>query len=64
MVSKKVLIGCVIAVFVCLALAIACAIIKSFDVVSSIMLGVVIVMAVAVVIISWRELVNQKNNKN
>ena len=60
MVSKKVMISSVVTILLCLVLGIACAIIRKFDVVSVILLGVIIAFAIAVAITSWREAVNQK----
>ena len=61
MVSKKVMISSVVTILLCLVLGITCAIIRKFDVVSVILLGVIIAFAIAVAITSWREAVNQKN---
>ena len=61
MVSKKVMIGSVITILLCLALGITCAVIRKFDVVSVILLGVIIAFSIAVAITSWRETVNQKH---
>ena len=61
MVSRKVMIGSVITILLCLALGITCAIIRKFDVVSVILLGVVIALSIAVSVTTWREAVNQKH---
>ncbi len=63
MVSKKVLLGSIITVLICLALGITCAIIRSFDVVSVILLAVVIVLSIVISITAWREQVNKKNDE-
>ena len=63
MVSRKIMIGSVITILLCLALGIACAIIRKFDVVSVILLGVVIALSIAVAVTTWREAVNQKQEK-
>lgn len=60
MVSKKVLIGSIVTVLVCLALSVTCAIIRSFDVVSVILLAIVVILGIVIAITSWREIVNQK----
>lgn len=60
MVSKRIMIGSVITILLCLALGITCAIIRKFDVVSVVMLGVIIALAIAVSVTTWREAVNQK----
>lgn len=60
MVSKRIMIGSVITILLCLALGITCAILRKFDVVSVVMLGVVIALAIAVSVTTWREAVNQK----
>ena len=60
MVSKKILIGSVITILLCMALGVACAIIRKFDVVSVILLGVIIALAIAISVTTWREAVNQK----
>lgn len=62
MVSKKVMISSIITILICLALGITCAIIKKFDVVSVILLGVIIVLSIAVAVANWREAVNQKQD--
>lgn len=62
MVSKKILIGSIIATLVCLALGIACAIIRKFDILSSILLGVVVLFGIIISISVWREAVDQKND--
>ena len=61
MVSRKVMIGSVVTILLCLALGITCAIIRKFDVVSVIIIGVVIVLSIAVSVTTWREAVNQKH---
>ena len=61
MVSKKVLIGSIITVILCLIASIVCAIIRKFDVVSAILLSVVVILGIVIAIVSWREVVNQKN---
>ena len=63
MVSKKVLIGSIVTVLVCLALSVTCAIIRSFDVVSVILLAVVVVLGIVIAITAWREIVNQKREE-
>lgn len=63
MVSRKIMIGSVITILLCLALGITCAIIRKFDVVSVILLGVVIALSIAVSVTTWREAVNQKEEK-
>jgi len=63
MVSKKVMISSVITILLCLALGITCAIIRKFDVVSVILLGVVIVSSILVSVTTWREAVNQKEEQ-
>ncbi len=63
MVSKKVLIGSIVTVLVCLALSITCAIIRSFDVVSVILLAVVVILGIVIAITAWREVVNQKREE-
>lgn len=63
MVSRKVMIGSVITILLCLALGITCAIIRKFDVVSVILLGVVIALSIAVAVTTWREAVNQNQEK-
>jgi len=60
MVSRKIMIGSVITILLCLALGVTCAIIRKFDVVSVILLGVVIALSIAVAVTTWREAVNQK----
>lgn len=60
MVSKKVMIASVITILLCMALGITCAIIRNFDVVSVILLGVIIALSIAVAVTTWREVVNQK----
>ncbi len=60
MVSKKVMIGSVITILLCIALGVTCAIVRHFDVVSVILLGVVIVLSIAVSATTWREAINQK----
>ena len=60
MVSKKVLIGSIVTVLVCLALSVTWAIIRSFDVVSVILLAIVVILGIVIAITSWREIVNQK----
>lgn len=54
------MIGSVITILLCLALGVTCAIIRKFDVVSVILLGVVIALSIAVAVTTWREAVNQK----
>lgn len=61
MVSRKIMIGSVITILVCLALGITCAVIRKFDVVSVILLAVIIAISIAVAVTTWREAVNQKN---
>ena len=63
MVSRKIMIGSVITILLCVALGVTCAIIRKFDVVSVILLGVVIGLSIAVAVTTWREAVNQKNEK-
>lgn len=63
MVSKKVLIGSIIATLVSLALGIACAIIRKFDVLSSILLGFVVLFGIIISITVWKEAVDQKNDR-
>ena len=63
MVSKRVLVGSVITILLCMVLGITCAIIRKFDVVSVILLGVVIALSIAVSVTTWREAVNQKQEK-
>ena len=63
MVSRKIMIGSIVTILLCLALGITCAIIKNFDVVSVILLGVVIALSIAVSVTTWREAVNQKQDK-
>ena len=63
MVSRKRMIGSVITILLCVALGVTCAIIRKFDVVSVILLGVVIGLSIAVAVTTWREAVNQKNEK-
>ena len=63
MVSKKVLIGSIVTVLICLALSVTCAIIRSFDVVSVILLAVVVVLGIVISITAWREVVNQKREE-
>ena len=63
MVSKKVLIGSLVTVLICLALSVTCAIIRSFDVVSVILLAVVVVLGIVISITAWREVVNQKREE-
>lgn len=63
MVSKKVLIGSIVTVLICLALSVTCAIIRSFDVVSVILLAVVVVLGIVIAITAWREVVNQKREE-
>ena len=62
MVSKKVMISSIVTILICLALGITCAIIKKFDVVSVILLGVIIILSIAVAVANWREAVNQKQD--
>lgn len=64
MVSKKVMISSIITVLLCLALGITCAIIRKFDMVSVILLGIIIVAGIIVAITTWREAVNQKEELN
>lgn len=63
MVSRKIMIGSVVTILLCIALGITCAIIRKFDVVSVILLGVVIALSIAVSVTTWREAVNQKQEK-
>lgn len=63
MVSRNVLIGCIVTVLICLAVSITCAIIRSFDVVSVILLAVVVVLGIIISITAWREIVNQKHDQ-
>lgn len=63
MISKKVMISSIITILLCLALGITCAIIRKFDVVSVILLGIVIVGSILVSVTTWRETVNQKEEK-
>ena len=63
MVSKKVLIGSIVTVLICLALSVTCAIIRSFDVVSVLLLAVVVVLGIVIAITAWREVVNQKREE-
>ena len=63
MVSKKVLIGSIITVILCLIASIVCAIIRKFDVVSVILLSVVVILGIVIAIVSWRVVVNQKNEE-
>lgn len=63
MVSKKLLVGSIITVVICLAVSIVCACIRHFDVVSVILLSVVVVLAIITAITAWREIVNQKHEK-
>lgn len=63
MVSRKIMIGSVATILLCIALGITCAIIRKFDVVSVILLGVVIALSIAVSVTTWREAVNQKQEK-
>lgn len=60
MVSKRIMIASVITILLCMALGVTCAIIRRFDVVSAILLGVIIVLSIAVAVTTWREAVNQK----
>lgn len=60
MVSKKIMISSIITILICLALGVTCAIIRKFDVVSVILLGVIIILSIAVAVTNWREAVNQK----
>lgn len=62
MVSKKVMIGCIIVTVLCLALSIATAIIRSFDILSSCLLGVTVVFGIVISITVWKEAVDQKND--
>ena len=62
MVSKKIMISSITTVLLCLALGITCAIIRKFDVVSAILLGIVIVFAIIISITTWREAVSQKED--
>lgn len=61
MVSKRIMIGSIITILLCIALGVTCAVIRKFDVVSVILLGIIIVLAIAVSVTTWREAVNQKN---
>lgn len=63
MVSKKLLVGSIITVIICLAVSIACACIRHFDVVSVILLSVVVVLGIVTSITAWREIVNQKHDE-
>ncbi len=63
MVSKKLLVGSIITVVICLAVSIVCACIRHFDVVSVILLSVVVVLAIITAITAWREIVNQKHEE-
>ena len=60
MVSKRVMVGSIITILLCVALGVTCAIIRKFDVVSVILLGVIIALSIAVSVTTWREAVNQK----
>lgn len=62
MVSKKIMISSITTVLLCLALGIACAIIRKFDVVSAILLGIVIIFSIIISITTWREAVSQKED--
>lgn len=63
MVSKKLLVGSIITVIICLAVSIACAVIRHFDVVSVVLLSVVVVLGIITAIVAWREIVNQKHEE-
>jgi hypothetical protein len=63
MVSKNVLVGSIVTVLICLALSVTCAIIRSFDVVSVILLAVVVVLGIVIAVTAWREIVNQKHDE-
>lgn len=63
MVTKKLLIGSIITVIVCLAVSIVCAVIRHFDVISVILLSVVVVLGIITSITAWREIVNQKHEE-
>ena len=64
MVSKRIMVGSIITILLCVALGVACAIIRKFDVVSVILLGVIIALSIAVSVTTWREAVNQKQENN
>ena len=60
MVSKRIMVGSIITILLCVALGVTCAVIRKFDVVSVILLGVIIALSIAVSVTTWREAVNQK----
>lgn len=64
MVSKRVMVGSIITILLCVALGVTCAVIRKFDVVSVILLGVIIALSIAVSVTTWREAVNQKQENN
>lgn len=64
MVSKRIMVGSVITVLLCVALGVTCAVIRKFDVVSVILLSVIIALSIAVSVTTWREAVNQKQENN
>lgn len=61
-VSKKILIGSIVLTIICLALGVTCAIIRKFDLLSAILLGVVVVFGIVISITVWKEAVDQKND--
>ncbi len=63
MVSKKLLVGSIITVIICLAVSIVCAVIRHFNVVSVVLLSVVVVLGIITAIAAWREIVNQKHEE-
>ena len=63
MVSKNVIVSSLVIASVCLALGLACAIIRKFDVVSSILFGCTVVAGIVVAIACWREIVEQKKDR-
>lgn len=62
MVSKRVIVSSLIIAGVCMALGLACAIIRKFDVTTSVLLGCTIVAGIVIAIACWREIVEQKRD--
>ena len=57
--EKKWMIIGMCATLFCLAVAIVCAVLRKFDLVSSIMLGFIVVFSVVISVFLWRDLLTQ-----